>query len=431
MNFYLNNINFKNLCLIIVSIYISLVLIETLFILTDLDRKNIRSDISKIIQNKKNNKIFDNRNLMTFYLDYKSKNKNAELSTTSTGFNTHLDASFKLDNGLEVLPLSGISNSITVLCNENGYFATYRSDKYGFNNTSDWKLRYNYLLLGDSIVEGHCVNEKDNIAGNLKKILQNDDVLNLGRGGNGPLKNFAILKEYIDLLNVKDIIYFHTSGNDIQDLYSELNNEILSKYIKDKNFKQELPKLQFLIDEQMRLKLNNMVIRYSKFTEDKDTNIKKNNLIKFLKLNRTIRYKNKILRQITNRKEEKKETDNFSTKYIFGDFIENEFKNIIGLIYDLASEKNINFHFVYVPSYYLDPKTLNKSEKIVILNDQYYNDIVNVISDLGIPLIDLRKILFEKNNDPLSLLPFRIYGHFNEKGNELIANILLKELLSR
>ena len=34
----------------------------------------------------------------------------------------------------EIFPLSGASNSMTVHCNENGYFSTYLSDRYGFNN---------------------------------------------------------------------------------------------------------------------------------------------------------------------------------------------------------------------------------------------------------------------------------------------------------
>ena len=317
------------------------------------------------------------------------------------------------------------------MCNENGYFAKYTSDNYGFNNTADWKSNYEFLILGDSFVEGFCVNENDNIAGNLKRLLKRDDVLNLGRGGNGPLKNYAILKEYIDLINVKNIIYVHTSGNDIQDLYSELQHSILIKYIQDKNFKQNLPKLQLSIDKQLKKKLSGIVSKYKKFQNDNVTDNKKKSLIKLVKLHRTIRFKNKVLRIITNRKEERTEVDTFSTDNIFDDFIKNEFKSIISLIYDIALQKNINFYFVYVPSYYLDPKTIDKKEKIIVLNNQYYDDILNVINSLDISLIDLKKILLEETNDPLSLLPFRVYGHFNEKGNELIANILYKKTSSR
>lgn len=423
-------IKILNLLVLIISIYFALILIELLFIITDLDKKSNMTEIIKVLDEKKKKENFDNRNLVEFYLNLKKKGKNIELSTTSTGYNTHLDPSFMFKDEFKVFPLSGISNSNTVLCNENGYFATYTSDNYGFNNPTNWKSKYDYVILGDSFVEGFCVNEKNNLAGNLKKLTKKENVLNLGRGGNGPLKNYAILREYIDLVDVKNIIYIHTSGNDIQDLFLELKNKILIKYILDKDFNQNLAELQFLIDDQLDKKLSDFILRYKKI-ENENIDNKKESFIKFLKLHRTIRFKNKVLRSISNRKEEMKETNTFSKENILDDFINKEFKSIISLINDVGLMKNINFYFVYIPSYYSDPKTINKKEKIIVLNDQYYESIIKVVNDLNIPLIDLKKILLEEYTDPLSLLPFRFYGHFNEKGNELIANILLKEISLR
>ena len=34
----------------------------------------------------------------------------------------------------DLLPLSGLSNIKSILCNENGYYSSYLSDRYGFNN---------------------------------------------------------------------------------------------------------------------------------------------------------------------------------------------------------------------------------------------------------------------------------------------------------
>ncbi len=428
MSLFFKKIKILNILVPIISIYFALILIELLFILTDLDKKNNMTEINKLLDEKKKNENFDNRNLIEFYLNLKKTEQNIKLSTTSTGYNTHLDSSFKLKDGLKVFPLSGISNSNTLLCNENGYFAKYTSDNYGFNNPTNWKSKYDYVIIGDSFAEGFCVNENDNIAGNLKKLTKKENVLNLGRGGNGPLKNYAILREYIDLVDVKNIIYIHTSGNDIQDLFSELNDEILIKYILDKNFKQNLAELQFLVDEQFEKKFLDLVLRYKNF-ENENINNKKKSFIKFFKLHRTIRFKNKILRSFTNK--EMSQISSFSTENVFDDFINKEFKFIIGLINDVSLKKNANFYFVYVPSYYLDPKTIDKKEKIKVKKDQYYENIIKVVNDLNIPIIDLKKILLEENADPLSLLPFRFYGHFNEKGYELIANILLRETSSR
>jgi len=280
------------------------------------------------------------------------------------------------------------------------------------------------LLLGDSIVEGYCVNEKNNIAGNLKNLLKKkDSVLNLGRGANGPLKNYAILKEYIDLIDVNNILYFYTAGNDLRDLNKEIKNSLLKKYYKEIEYKQNLQSLQKIIDKNMILKTESAVSKY--INQEKNVKQKKYHFYKFIKLNRTIRFKNKLSRKFKEQGEEAENTKEFSTKYIFEDLIKNEFKEIIKLSHELANQKKINFYFVYVPSYFSDHKNFMGDEVITHMNDQYYSNILAVIDELQIPLIDLKAELFNNDSDPLSMLPFRTYGHFNENGNRLISNIVI------
>lgn len=420
MSFLLLKSFVKKLLIFLTSLYISLLFIEVLLIYTDLDRKSKRSDLLKIIEIKKKEIEFDNRSMIQYYLDYKKKNPKAVLSTTSTGLNSHLDSTFSLNDGTKVFPLSGISKRETILCNELGYFAKYESDKYGFNNTSKWSNKYDFLLIGDSAVEGYCVNEKDNLSGNLKRLLKkNNSVLNLGRGANGPLKNYAILKEYIDLIDTKNILYFHVSANDIQDLQIELKNPILKKYYNDKNYSQNLSSIQNLIDENLILKLDNILeksIEENKILKDKKYHFKK-----FVKLNRTIRFKNKTLRQIKNKNER---TSDFSKEYTFGNLIENDFRNILKQMKDLADKKKINFYFIYWPSYYSESGSYKNKEKIINLNDQYYHDVLSVVTELKIPIINLKDALYESEKDPLSLIPFRVLGHFNEKGYKLLSEII-------
>ena len=66
-------------------------------------------------------------------------------------------------------------------------------------------------------------------------------------------------------------------------------------------------------------------------------------------------------------------------------------------------------------------------EIITQMNDQYYSDILSVINELEIPLIDLKAELFKEDSDPLSILPFRTHGHFNENGNRLISDIIISK----
>ena len=81
-----------------------------------------------------------------------------------------------------LFPLSGQSNSETILCNENGYYSIYQSDRYGFNNPNEeWdKKEIEYLLVGDSFTHGACVNRPNDIGSQLRKrmdFLPNDRLI--------------------------------------------------------------------------------------------------------------------------------------------------------------------------------------------------------------------------------------------------------------
>ena len=57
MTIILKKINIFNLLISIISIYLSLLFIEVFFIFTNLDKKNIRTEIDKVFQEKKKIKI--------------------------------------------------------------------------------------------------------------------------------------------------------------------------------------------------------------------------------------------------------------------------------------------------------------------------------------------------------------------------------------
>ena len=53
-----------------------------------------------------------------------------------------------------------------------------------------------YLLVGDSFALGQCVNRPNDISSVLR-TLSNKSVLNLAYDGNGPLIEYATLREYL------------------------------------------------------------------------------------------------------------------------------------------------------------------------------------------------------------------------------------------
>ncbi len=138
-----------------------------------------------------------------------------------------------------ILPLSGISLKTTVLGNENGKYAIYKSDEHGFNNPPGLynKEELDVVLLGDSFVHGCFVEQSETISEQLRK--EGYKSLNLGFGGDGPLLELATLKEYAETLKPKTVLWFYFEGNDLFDIERDKNKTILREYLDD-NFSQSL-----------------------------------------------------------------------------------------------------------------------------------------------------------------------------------------------
>ena len=189
-------------------------------------------------------KKFDTRSRIEVLIDERKKYPNAVV--------TALPLSFASDVNSKILPLAGISNRKTVFCNELGYWVTYQSDRFGFRNPDqEWaKDKIEYLLVGDSLTHGMCVNEKDTISGNLRHTLNNKRyaVLNLGMWGDGPLLMFAKIREYLEKNKTSKVLWIYCEGNDLQDFYYEKKNKILMKYLQNKSFSQNLKTKQDLIN---------------------------------------------------------------------------------------------------------------------------------------------------------------------------------------
>ena len=81
---------------------------------------------------------------------------------------------FILRSYKDIFPVSGISNRPTILCNENGYYSIYDSDRYGFNNPDfEWdEDEVEFLLLGDSFTHGACANRPNEMASILRNYLK-------------------------------------------------------------------------------------------------------------------------------------------------------------------------------------------------------------------------------------------------------------------
>jgi hypothetical protein len=340
--------------------------------------------------NQYDNNTFDKRSKIEVYKDLLVNDINASLYVSPSN---HLS-----DKNLEILPLSGMSKSNTILCNEGGFYSKYISDRHGFNNPdTEWeKKQIDYLLVGDSFVHGACVDRPNDIASllrgdNEKSFIKKNNVINLGQSATGPLIQYATLREYLGSKKVKNILWFFFENDIRLDLYNEINIPALKKYLNDSTYTQSLKEKQLTINSIIKKK----IVR---------SEISKNfNWMLFLKLS--------SVRSLTPLK-----------KKMVSNQILNNFYDIIRLSNNLAKKNNSNFFFIYLPGYefYSEP---NKFTQM-----QYHEKIIKKIKSLDITVIDMHENVFSKHADTLSLFPFRRNGHYNELGYRLITENIYRNI---
>ena len=391
ISFFLNK-KIKLYAIIILStIFFSIYSFE-IFLLFDKKQDVIIEDFErkKKIYKKSTGKNFDIRTHLSAYKDLKKDSKDLVLAVHPS---LHIN---KIDNynkkSEAIFPLSGISNSPTMTCNDNGYYSIYQSDRYGFNNPdAEWeKEEIDYLLIGDSFAHGNCVDRPHDIASVLR-TLSKRSVLNLGYSGNGPLIQYATLKEYVKK-NIKNIVWIYYDGNDIVDLNRELGSVMLRKYL-DKNFSQNLIKKQKQID-----KINKHFLEKKMLVlEQEEINNKNIELfsffLNFLKLSKT----RSLFISSTNPK---------NTKLY----------EILQMSKDLSDKNNSNFYFIYLPA----------NKNFLGKKNTHYDALKEIISSLGIYFIDINKEVFEKEKNPMKLFPFETLLHYNNLGYLKISQAIYR-----
>ena len=357
-----------------ISLVVALYMFESYLILSS---KNSKEQLLKqqLYESKTGNK-WDKRNKYQIYQDLKKINHEIAVPVFPVSY---------IYKNVLIFPLSGISNSETIFCNENGYPFIFQSDRYGFNNPdTEWnKKEIQYLLVGDSFTHGACVNRPDDI-GSVLRTLSGKSVLNLGQGGNGPLIEYATLREYLNL-NTKKVLWIYFN-NDLRDLAGEIKNNILMKYLNDLSFSQNLKLRQNEIDE--------LAIKYMNRKMEGEY-IK---LIKFIKIYNTRKL-------IFPTPVDKPVSTSTSIPQL-------ELKRILQLVKKLVNENNSKLYFVYLPEYSHFKKNYD---------DTKYNLVKNIINELGIPFIDMYEEVFKKEENPLKLFPFELNGHYNIEGYNKVA----------
>jgi hypothetical protein len=351
--------------------YIIIIFISTTFTFYSFEAK-------LIFFQKKTNSNFDKRSFYEAFEDLKKNNLNATILVAPINF--------LFSKELDLLSLAGISKAETIACNENGYYSTYHSDRYGFNNPDkEWDSKeIEYLLVGDSFTHGSCVNRPNDISSVLRN-LSKKTVINLGYSGNGPLIEYATLREYLTP-NIKNVLWLYFEGNDLKDLKNELKNEILSKYLTNQKFKQDLKFKQTKIDQFLTTFVTKEIKR------ERESSIHNAKIIKFIKLHN--------IRDLLHQPPPVPPP---------------ELKIIIKLAKELVEDNNGKLYFIYLPKFHRYKEIINFDE------NNSKQKIKKIVSDLDIEFIDIDDEVFKKEKNPLKLFPFEQSAHYNVEGYKKVA----------
>ena len=100
--------------------------------------------------------------------------------------------------------------------------------------------------------------------------------------------------------------------------------------------------------------------------------------------------------------------------------------NIIGEKFkQLSNEQGSELYFVYLPNYIRYNKDYSHATEGEMFNRE---KILEIITKLNIPIIDLHEEVFKLEKDPLSLFPYRKNRHYNHEGFDKSSKAIINNV---
>ena len=375
------------------SILFSLLTFEAFITYKILDKKT-----NQKIAAKTNNIKYESKNIISYLSD---------LNKTVTAF-PFFRANLKYFDDKDLIPLGFFPNTITVGSKESGAFYTYKTDRYGFNNPDDvWDIEgKSILLIGDSFTLGTLPNKR-NFADIIRKKYTK--LINLGIGGNGPLKNYATLVEFIKISNPEYIFWLNYDGNDFEDLNEEIDSNILKKYIGDETFSQNLafksPEVEKLLKLYYYRNIEKFYKNKSKTTISRILN--KNRIIDIVKLSN-------IRKLLGLTRSNSIENINYEIFY-----------KLIFKASELSKQFESKFYFVNIPSAYSfssKQNRLNTSER--------FNKIQRKLTEEKIKYLNFDEKLNRENFEDFFMYG-KNGGHLSELGNKILGEQMIDKIINQ
>ena len=322
-----------------------------------------------------------------------------------------------------IFPLAGISQTATVMCNEGTGARIYNSDEHGFQNPQGlWAQESMAIVaIGDSMTQGHCVEPGQSAMALIQNTYHN--TLNLGFAGTGPISQFAILKEYAGRFKPKVVLWFYFEGNDLDEFqgYGREVFPVYGNYLEDKDFRQNLidrqPEIDFHLkyemDQRLKYELDQRLKRPRIQPSDED-----DIGLSFKESSTAILMFYNLRRGISNTFNRFKEVNpGLDDRY-------HDFPLALELGKDYVESWGGRLYFVYLPSWerYRYPRHTGTLHLV-----KYRKSVLDLADSLDIRVIDVSEA-FALQDDPLSLWPFRRFGHYNEEGYKVVADAVQKAI---
>lgn len=302
----------------------------------------------------------------------------------------------------DLLPLGGISNAVTLLCNESGQPVVYRSDEHGFRNPAGtWISRHAQLaVVGESYAQGYCVPDG---AGFVDRLRARYGVtLNLGISGGAPLMQLAAIREYLPDYAPQRVLWVFSEGIDLADVADEARHPWLMRYL-DPSFTQHLQDRQREIDDTLRA-----------FAHEQERKALERRTVRRLSTSHTQQWLGHF--KLWDLREKIQLTYGIPSADP-PDAAFDVFRQAITEADRSTKQWGGRLYFVYLPSW-------NRFRNGPVAVERERRRVFELVKALSIPVVDVRTA-FERSPDPLSLFPFRRFGHYNERGNELVASTVL------
>ena len=306
--------------------------------------------------------------------------------------------------GESLLPLASVPDATIVSCNETGRWMIFESDRHGFHNADEvWRHRpVDLVLVGDSFVQGDCVDSADNIAAHLGRGWR---VINLGVAGFGPLEQLATVKEYAPLVSPRLVLWFYYEGNDlVKDLPVEKRAPLLRNYVYRENFRQNLASRPEQVADALGSYIDE---KLSETLEEVDH--PRQRLLDFLQLYR--------LRESLG-------LDPVGLG-IFEPLDESDFRlfgDALGEAARVASEWQGRLVFVYLP----DSARYFAAERDSRIRRRLRHRAIEIVRQRGFPIIDVTGA-FDDHPDPRRLFHYP-GSHYNPDGYRLAAEAVRRGL---